>query len=250
MEPDSMQRTSSSANSSASSTESLGLSQNAPEPLRHLKAQILAGVPWRRALLEAVGMWTMPQEEYQGRTYRYLIHGEAFDWLVLAERLCTELDGVIPADEKERLLFSGRLPESIGPDLFRELMGASKYPAYLNFWYGVVVEEALQLSVEEDVRKRHIARCYADTEDLIEEVFVHLYGATRTSLIEEFRLEVRHPRSLPFSLSDMKEFTYRLHKRRLKMWDPARVASDTNKGIKRLQLLEQATGVAREQVPV
>jgi hypothetical protein len=30
-----------------------------------------------------------------------------------------------------------------------------------------------------------------------------------------------------------------LHKRRLKVWDPARVASDTMKGIKRLRLLEQ-----------
>ena len=40
------------------------------------------------------------REEYQGRTYQYLIQGEAFDWLVLAERLCCELDGVIPAEEK------------------------------------------------------------------------------------------------------------------------------------------------------
>ncbi len=245
-----MQRASSSVADSTSSTETLDLSQSVPEALRHLKAQIFAGVPWRRALLEAVGMWTLPQEEYQGRTYRYLIHGEAFDWLVLAERLCAELDGVIPVDEKERLLFSGRLPESIEPDLFRELLGANKYPPYLNFWYGVVVEEALQLSVEEDVRKRHIALCYADTEDLIEEVFVHLYGSTRTGLIEEFRREVRRPGDRPFSLSEMKEFTYRLHKRRLKMWDPARVASDTQKGIKRLQLLEAATGVDRERLPV
>ncbi len=204
MEPDTMQRNSSGATSSASPSETLSLSQSVPEALRHLKAQILAGVPWQRALLEAVGMWTLPEEEYQGRTYRYLIHGEAFDWVVLAERLCAELDGVIPADEKEALLFSGRIPESIEPDLFRELLGANKYPPYLNFWYGVVVEEALQLSVEEDVRKRHIARCYADTEDLIEEVFVHFYRASRTDLIEEFGREIRHRRNRPYSLSEMK----------------------------------------------
>ena len=134
--------------------------------------------------------------------------------------------------------------------MFRELLGANKYPPYLNFWYGVVVEEALQLSVEEDVRKRHIARCYADTEDLIEDVFVHLYRASRTDLIEEFGREIRHRRNRPYSLSEMKEFTYRVHKRRLNMWDPARVASDTNKGIRRLQLLEAATGVARERALV
>ena len=35
----------------------------------------------------------------------------------------------------------------------------------------------------------------------------------------------------------MKEFTYCLFKRRVDMWDPARVASDTRKGLERLQKL-------------
>jgi len=219
---------------------STGLEQQAPEALRHLLASVRSGVPWHRALLETIGLWTQPLEEYQDRTYRYLIQGEAFDWLVLAERLCAELDGVIPGTEKEPLLFSGRLPESIGPEVFRGLLGASKYRAYLNYWYGVIVEEALQLSVEEDVRKRHLARCYADSEDLVEEAFVHLYGATRSDLVDEFRQQTHVPRRRSLSLSNLKELTYWLHKRRLKMWDPARVASDTKKGITRLRLLEES----------
>ena len=222
-----------------------GLAEHVPEALRHLKDAVRSGVSWHRALLEAVGLWTLPQEEYQGRTYRYLIHGEAFDWLVLAERLCAELDGVIPGTEKERLLFSGQLPETIGPEVFRDMLGASKYRAYLNYWYGVVVEEALQLSIEEDVRKRHLARCYSDSEDLVEEAFVHLYGATRSDIVDEFRQQTHIPRRRSLSLSDLKEFTYWLHKRRLKMWDPARVASDTKKGIKRLQLLEESCSASQ-----
>ena len=179
-----------------------------------------------------------------------MIQGEAFDWLVLAERLCGELDGIIPVEEKENLLFLGKFPETVEPEVFRDLLGANKHTAYLNYWYGVVVEEALQLSVEEAVRKRHIAKCYSDSEDLIEEAFAHLYEATKADLIEEFRTEVHLTDRIPLSLSDTKEFTYWLHKRRIKIWDPARVASDTNRGIKRLELLEQTTGAAAEKVGV
>ncbi len=241
MEPESGQSSFSGAD------ESSGLADQTSEALRHLKAAVGSGAPWHLALLETVGLWTQPQEEYLGRKYQYLIQGEAFDWLVLAERLCGELDGVIPAEEKEGLLFSGRFPETVEPEAFRDILGINKYRAYLNYWYGVVVEEALQLSVEEDVRKRHLARCYADTEDLVEDAFVHLYSASQTDLIEEFRQEFHLPRRRHLSLSDTKEFTYWLHKRRIKMWDPARVASDTNKGLKRFHLLEDTTGV-RETV--
>ena len=222
-----------------------GLAQQVPEALRHLKTAAQSGVAWHQALLEAVGLWTQPQEEYQDRHYQYLIQGEAFDWLLLAERLCVELDGVIPAEEKELLLFWGQLPEAVEPDVFRDLLGTNKYRGYLNFWYGVVVEEALQLGVEEDVRKRHTARGYSDTEDLIEEAYLHLYNASRSELLEEFRQHANIPKRRHLSLSDMKEFTYWLHKRRLEIWDPARVASDTKKGIKRLRLLEQSTNTSR-----
>jgi len=230
--------------------ESPDLAQQTPEALLHLKKRVLSGTPWHQALLEAIGLWTQPQEEYQGRTYQYLIHGEAFDWLVLAERLCSELDGIIPAEEKENLLFLGKFPETVEPETFRDLLGANKHTAYLNYWYGVVVEEALQLSVEEAVRKNHIAKCYSDSEDMIEEAFRHLYEASRSDLIEEFRAEVHLTSRIPLSLSDNKQFTYWLHKRRIKIWDPARVASDTNRGIKRLTLLEEATGAVTEKVGV
>ena len=214
------------------------LAHRVPEALLHLEATMQAGAPWHRSLLEAVGLWTLPQEVFQDRNYRYLIHGEAFDWLLLAERLCAELDGAIPLEDKELLLFSGKLPEAVEADEFKDLLGTSKYRGYLNYWYGVVVEEALQLAVEEEVRKRHQARCYPDSEDLVEEAFNQLYGKTRAILLEEFQKNAHMPRRRALSLSDLKEFTYWLHKRRLNMWDPARVASDTRKGTRRLRQLE------------
>ncbi len=213
-------------------------SQVEPDAIRHLREAVRAGADWQRAIIEAMGMWTLTEEEYQGRAFQYLIHEEAFDWLLLAERLCCELDGTIPTEEKERLLFHGGFPDGVTPRDFQELLGFNKHRAYLNYWYGVVVEEALQLAVEEEVRKRHRARGFSDSEDLVEEAFLRIYQASRSDLLEEFLAEKGDRRRKSLSLTEMKEFTYRLFKHRVKIWDPARVASDTRKGLDRLQKLQ------------
>ena len=98
-------------------------------------------------------------------------------------------------------------------DEFRDLIGVTKHRAYLNFHYGVVLEEALQLAAEEEARKRHMARCFADTEDLVEEAFRQLYQKSRSELLEEFRTGARMDRRRGMNLTDLKEFTYWLHKR-------------------------------------
>lgn len=215
-----------------------------PEALLYLRAAVQSGVPWPRALLDAIALWTLPGEVYQGRTYRYLLGGEALDWLVLAERLGQEIAEYIPPEELETLLFAGRLPDSVTPEEFRERLGGHKYRAWLNYWYGVVVEEALQEAALAEVRKRQQGRGYPDSEDLIEEAFAHLYGATRAELLKEYRREAGIGQRAPLSLADGKEFTYRLSQRRYKLWDPARVASDTRKGIRYLEHLEQATAAS------
>ena len=212
----------------------------APDAVLHFRAAVAAGAPWHRALLEAMALWTLPEESYGGRRYKYLLQGEAFDWLLLAERLCAAIDdagGAVPAEAKERLLFTGRLPEPMEEDEFRDLIGVTKHRAYLNFHYGVVLEEALQLTAEEEARKRHLARCFTDTEDLVEDAFRQLYQKSRSELLEEFRTAARMDRRRGMNLTDLKEFTYWLHKRRINLWDPARVASDTRKAITRLEAL-------------
>jgi hypothetical protein len=215
------------------------LVEQVPEAVTHLREAIALGIPWHVALLQAMGLWTLPQEVHKGRTYQYLVQGEAFDWLLLAERLCAEVDGLIPASEKEQLLFHGKLPEDVEPTAFQDRLGFTKYRAFLNYWYGVVVEEALQLAVEEEVRKTHLARCYSDSEELVEEAFTHLYSATRTTLLAEYRQREKIPPRRHLSLSDLKGFTYWLFQRRLHLWDPARVASDTQKGVRRLSQLRE-----------
>jgi hypothetical protein len=142
----------------------------------------------------------------------------------------------------------------VTPEVFRELIGVTKHGAYLNYWYGVVLEEALQLAVEDEVRKRHRARCYPDSEELVEQAFAHLYGKNRCDLLAEFLKASRSASpliseplisgtadadELSLSLTELKEFTYWLFKLRVNAWDPARVASDTRKGLQQMILLDQ-----------
>ena len=223
-------------------TDSEGL--NPEQVIRMFRAQLDGGVPWHCALLEAMGRWIPAEEWHQERRYKYMVGGEAFDWLLLAERLCSEVPGYIPQLQLERLLFHGVLPEPVLDDELRDLLGVSKYRAYLNYHYGVVLEEALQLAAEEYIRKRHLARGYSDSEELVEEAYQHLYIKTRSDLLAEFRTEARLGKRQGLNLSDLKEFTYWLHKRRVNYWDPARVAYDTRLAILRLEALRETAWTA------
>ena len=86
------------------------LATNKPEAVRYLEDAIARGEHWYLAVLEAISLWTEAQEVHNGRHYRYLIAGEAFNWLLLVERLCDSVYGLIPEDEKMALLFHGRPP--------------------------------------------------------------------------------------------------------------------------------------------
>ena len=52
--------------------------------VQHLKDDVRNGRNWYVAILEAIRMWKSPEECYNGEPYKYLIGGEAFDWLRLA----------------------------------------------------------------------------------------------------------------------------------------------------------------------
>ncbi len=201
------------------------------EAVRHLTAAIGEGKHWYLALLEAVGEWTEVEELHQGRRYCYLIAGEAFDWLVLAERLCEAVDGLLPDEGKTALLFQGRPPLKLTEKEFRELIGSSKYHQYLNYFYGITVEEALFLAVQEEVRKERRAAGFNNEPDVVNEVYRRLYGTTGGVLLKRFRKERGYPYLKSTSLTELKEFTYWLFKRRLRQCERARIASDTKKAL-------------------
>ena len=47
----------------------------APDAVLHFRAAVAAGTPWHRALLEAMALWTLPEESHDGRRYKYLLQG-------------------------------------------------------------------------------------------------------------------------------------------------------------------------------
>jgi len=206
------------------------------DALRHLEQSIIGGKHWYTALLEAIGLWATAEETYNGRIYHYLIDGEAFDWLLLAERLCQAVDGLLPDDELVSLLFYGRPPLNLTNNKFKELIGSTKYHQHLNYFYGVTVEEALILEVREEVRKEKWTLGLNKELDYDNEVYQRIYGATKTALLKRFRREkgYRQPKSI--GLTELKEFTYWLFKYRLKQCDKARVASDTKKALQQLNI--------------
>ena len=206
------------------------------EAIRHLEQAIISGQHWYIALLEAIGLWTSAEETHDGRLYRYLIDAEAFDWLLLAERLCEITNGLLPDDEQTYFLFHGKPPLNLTTNKFKQLIGGTKYHQYLNYYYGITVEEALILAVREEVRKERRTLGFNKEFDHDNEVYRRIYGATETVLLKRFRRDkdYRHLKSI--SLTELKEFTYWLFKYRLKHCDKARVASDTKKALKQLNI--------------
>ena len=192
---------------------------------------------WFPALLDAIRQWPLPAETAGGREYRYLVGGEAFDWLLLAERLLGEVEGLVPNEEADALLFHGSLPLGTTEDELQRLLGA-KGAAHLNFYYGVRVEEALQLEVEASVIKERLSRVW-DNGKLDDEIFQRIYGATVENLLSRFHSEHDLAVSGQVSLARLNEFTYWLFKYRVNNSDPARVASDTRKAVAHLEGLRK-----------
>jgi len=230
-----------------------------------LKRCVSAGeTHWFLALMQAIREWPLPEETIGERTYRYLVGGEAFDWLLLAERLCDEIEGLIPDEEREALLFHGCLPAEVDEHDVERLLGA-KHRAHLNFVYGVRVEEALQLAIADEVHKERFASRIWENGHGDDEVFQRLYESHSRDLLDEFResktkraskksrrsnldsglsgqAENGHANGQSaeseVSLAELTEFTYWLFRRRVNCCEPARVASDTRKGLAMLQRLD------------
>ena len=203
--------------------------------IEHLKQAVASGKHWYIALLEAIRLWKSPEEDYQGHHLLYLIEGEAFDWLLLAERLTDEISRFIPEEERINLLFFDLPPMELSREEFKKSIGPSKYRAYLNYLYGVLVEENLISAVVDEIRKERLASGLKKHEDILDKAYRRIYGDNQQSLLDSFRKEKRYPKRKSITLSEMKEFTYWLFRYRIKRCDKSRVASDTKKALIKMQ---------------
>ena len=201
------------------------------QAIEHLKGALAQGRGWKQALLESMALWTLPEEVFQERHYKYLLDGEAFDWLLLAERLLAEVDDLVPEEEKMDLLLSGDISLHFSEDEIKGLLGPEKYSVYLNYWYGVVVEKSLIQCVEGEERKRLRSGGLRTLAGVTERAYQRIYGLAREELLSRFWHERGYPPATAVTLTVAKEFTYWLFKYRMKHSEGARVASDTRKGI-------------------
>jgi hypothetical protein len=203
--------------------------------INHLREAIEDGKHWYVALLESIGLWESTAEVYKGRRLKYLVEGEAFDWLMLAERLLDQVKDLVPPEETVKLLFYDMPPLELPRDEFQKLIGAAKYKAYLNYTYGILAEEALISAVTDEVRKDKRSVGESKDDGVSDRAFKRIYGLTEEALLQQFLKEKGYERRKNISLGDMKEFTYWLFKYRVKHSDPSRVASDTRKALLHVQ---------------
>ena len=197
---------------------------------------------WITSLIEAISKWTIPHETYLGRYYKYFICEEAFDWITLSERLCNDINDLIPQQEKEALLINGHVPCSFNVSNFKDTIGSDKYRGYLNFFYGITVEEALQLAVETEVQKQLLGNGKQYEKDFSTEAFLRIYQKPQVVLLKMFCDDHKLPYKLSLTQTEHKEFTYWLFKHRLSSSDRAKVASDTQKGLTLLrQMADKST---------
>jgi hypothetical protein len=222
--------------SSEHSTSSAFLISNADSVLKQFKTNLTAGKHWYLAVLEAISSWTDETEDIAGHHYQYLIEGEAFDWLLLVERLCDTVEGLIPEEEKLALILRGKPPLEMNSEEFKKLIGDYKYHQYLNYYYGITVEEALVQAVREEVRKEKRSNGLSYRREKEEdEIYLKVYDETEAHLLKSFRREKHYQILGGSNITELKEFTYWCFKYRLKTCEKARVASDTNKALEWLR---------------
>lgn len=209
-------------------------SVHSQEIIHGMRVQISLGDDWEEALLKAIAIWPNPESTVRKRKYRYLIAGEALDWLLLAERLCLEIKDLVDSQNIKDLIFYGHLPKTFKQSKFKQILGGQKYSAYMNYFYGVTVEEALQLSVENELFKQLMSNGKLYKVDVSDDVYLRLYGSPLKKLLETFRTQVGTRHKSQLTLYENKEFTYWLFKLRINNSDKARTASDTVRGLQQL----------------
>ncbi|HEV7215758.1 MAG TPA: hypothetical protein VGP33_11610 [Chloroflexota bacterium] len=207
--------------------------------LTHFRRALQQGTHWYVALLEAIALWEEPSERYRGRRLNYLIDGEALDWLLLAGRLCRDVRELLPPTEVDQLLLSGQAPIPLETEAFRDLIGPLKYRCFLNYFYGVTVEEALFFALEEEARRHSVA---PNSSFDLNPLFVDLYGSAEPVLIGEFLGKGKPQLTASMDVQQQKSYLYFLFKRRILYCLPARVASDTKRGLAELRRQYAAAG--------
>ena len=178
------------------------------ESMKYFKNSLYQGKEWVSELIKSMSLWTLEEEVYNSKNNKYLIDGEAFDWLLLARRLLDAIGDLVPTTEKNRLLLSEDISDLMSQDEFRNLLGPEKYSAYLNYWYGIVVEEAVIRSAEEEEGKGMPRSGKIGKARIRQKAYEKLYGLNQEELYNTFLSDKGYQKTPSFNVGIAKEFTY------------------------------------------
>jgi hypothetical protein len=224
---------------------------NPEQAVEALRREVERGQPWYPALLEVVARWSAAEEDLNGVRQRYLIGGEAFDWLLLAQRLLAEVEEFVPADEVERLLIFGIPPDRSTEEDFARAIGGPKHRAHLNFQYGVTIEELLLLAAEQELQKAgRLAGAGQPQPDVL--AYERVYGKSLEELQLLYANETETRLAARLRQTELQAFTYWCSKYRLRTSEPARLASDTKKALALMSRMDAGRGrlANREREPI
>ena len=217
------------------------IQSDSPDKLIHsLRSSIKNGIYWPQALIQTMGSWSLPDETFKAREYTYLIHGECFDMLLLAERLLVELQDLISSSDIENLLFKSEFPSDFDLSTLKSEIGITKYRGHVNFFYGVIVEEILQYTVEQEVEKRFYSNGMGEIKNPNDKTFEQLYKSTFNDLYIKFCSDTSRAKSQKSYFNDYIGFTYWLFKYRVNISDGAKIASDTQKALRHIVIKPQS----------
>ena len=210
--------------------------------IRQMRQRVLDGTHWYRSFLEMLREWDIEEESIGKTHYRYIISSEALDVPMIASRALLEIFDLIEEEELDDYLSRGIVPVEYTQDEIKEILGDEAYKKYLNYFYGVILEECLIRAYEESIIKGHVTNGLVSAHDAMEDAVSIIYGRSLGELIDLFCREKGYILTEKIEYKQMKEFYYWLFIRRIRTMEPARTASDTQKAIDWLNDMKNRTG--------
>tara|TARA_B100001996_G_scaffold234392_1_gene180956 strand:- start:26 stop:676 length:651 start_codon:yes stop_codon:yes gene_type:complete len=165
------------------------------------------------------------------------ISGEAFNLKLSLKLYYSELKNL---DEIDDYLFIPYDFNQKERDQIKRLMGAKIYSAHLNYFYGIVVENAIREILRLEIEKKRGYHGYDNYSEINDKVFSLIYGKKNKDLWAEFcdyeRLGAKsyYVPSKIYSL-EYDSFTYWLSKKRIKLCAPELNASLISRGLNYLE---------------
>ena len=165
------------------------------------------------------------------------ISKEAFNWKLSLKLYYSEFRNLYQIDD---FLFTPHDFNEKERVKIKNLMGAKLYSAHLNYFYGIVVENAIREILRLEIEKKRGYHNYENYSEINDNVFELIYKKKNKDLWAEFcsyeRLRAKSyyvPNKI-YSL-EYDSFTYWLSKKRIKLCTPELNASLISRGLSYLE---------------